>query len=142
MIVIEFNPPRTINAQALTAALKQIAPDCAGVSIVGDVISNHRVAAQRLEIVLPGAPPPNINAALRDAVTAHNAATLTAEQEAQDEGEADRDALRQAKAAAALDQLADDLAAVDTADVAALRAILRRTLQRQRGIIKALRQVV
>lgn len=142
MIVIEFDPPRALNAEALTKALKQIAPDCAGVSIVGDVLSNHRVAARRLEIVLPGAPAANINAALRDAVTAHNADALTDEQRAHDEGEADKDALRQKKADAALDQIADDLAAVDTADVAALRAILRRTIARQRGVIKALRQVV
>lgn len=141
-MIITFDPKRTINVEALSDALRALSPAVAGVTIVGDAVDARRRFASHLEVVLTAPLTPADDTAIRNAIAAHNASTLTAEQKAQDEGEADRDALRQAKAAAALDQLADDLAAVDTADVAALRAILRRTLQRQRGIIKALRQVV
>ncbi len=141
-MIVTFETKRAINISALSHTLRALVPTIAGITVVGDMADGRRCLAAQVEVVLTAPLTPADDTAIRNAIAAHNASTLTAEQEAQDEGEADRDALRQAKAAAALDQLADDLAAVDTADVAALRAILRRTLQRQRGIIRALRQVV
>lgn len=141
-MIITFDPKRTINVEALSDALRALSPAVAGVTIVGDAVDARRRFASQLEVVLTAPLTPADDTAIRNAIAAHNAATLTDEQRAHDEGEADKDALRQKKADAALDQIADDLAAIDTADVAALRAILRRTLQRQRGIIKAVRYVV
>lgn len=141
-MIITFDPKRTINVEALSDALRALSPAVAGVTIVGDAVDARRRFASQLEVVLTAPLTPALDTAVRGAIAAHDADTLTPAQVGEDAAEADKDAMRQAKAGAALDQIADDLAAIDTADVAALRAILRRTIARQRGVIKALRQVV
>ena len=141
-MIITFDPPRTINVQALSDALKAISATVAGINVVGFSADARRRFATQLEVVLTGALTPDADTAIRNAIAAHNADTLTAGQVAEDTEEAERDAMRQGQIDAALEQLNTDLAAIAAADTAALKGIMTRLLQRQRAVIKAVRYVV
>lgn len=141
-MIITFDPKRTINVEALSDALRALSPAVAGVTIVGDAVDARRRFASQLEVVLTAPLTPALDTAVRGAIAAHDADTLTTGQVAADAQEAERDAIRQGKVDAALAQIETDLAAIAAADTAALKAILARTIQRQRGILKAVRYVV
>lgn len=142
-MIITFEPKRTINVEALSDALKALVPaKVAGITIAGDIVDVRRRFAAQVEVVTLAALSPAEDTAIRNAIAAHNPDTLTDAQIAADAEEADRDAARQDKVDAALAQIETDLAAIAAADTAALKAILTRTIQRQRAIIKAVRYVV
>lgn len=90
---------------------------------------------------------------VREAVRAHDPhapdPAEAAQAEVVAEREADRELLVREAVADALSRLAvgigqaeDDLAGIDTADIAALRAILRRTVNRQRLMLEFLRRLL
>jgi hypothetical protein len=141
-MIITFEPKRNINVEALSDALKVLSGSVAGISVVGNSVDTRRRFASQVEVVLIAPLTPDADTAIRNAIAAHNADTLTAGQVAADAQEAERDAIRQGKVDAALAQIETDLAAIAAADTAALKAILARTIQRQRAIIKAVRYVV
>jgi hypothetical protein len=141
-MIITFEPKRNINVEALSDALKVLSGSVAGINVVGNSVDARRRFASQVEVVLTAPLAPDADTAIRNAIAAHNADTLTAGQVAEDTEEAERDAMRQGQIDAALAQLETDLAAIAAADTAALKAIMTRLLQRQRAIIKAVRYVV
>lgn len=94
-MIFTFDPKRTINVEALSDALKALAPAVSGITVIGDMVDARRRFVSRLEVVLSTSLTPEQDTAIRNAINAHNADTLTVGQVAEDTRKVARNDARQ-----------------------------------------------